>query len=187
MEDGPKSENYDRDKLRNQGLAWSYGREEEQERGMKQDIDVISDFLNADHRRLDAIWTECRAAIGAADIEKLRQRYPEFASGLRHHIRMEEEVLFPAFEERSGTQGAGPSAVMRMEHREIEAFLARIEALAASGSRQEVLEKGGSQQAGLSDVLRSHNLKEENILYPTSDQMFRGEEANTLLARMRGI
>jgi len=65
---------------------------------------------------------------------------------------------------------------MRMEHREIEAFLARIEALAASGSRQEVLEKGGKQQVGLSDVLRSHNLKEENVLYPTSDQMFRGEE-----------
>ena len=78
---------------------------------MKQDTDVISDFLNADHRRLDAIWAECRTAIGAADVEKLCQRYPEFASGLRRHIRMEEEVLFPAFEQRSGTRGSGPVSV----------------------------------------------------------------------------
>jgi iron-sulfur cluster repair protein YtfE (RIC family) len=150
-----------------------------------KNVVTISDFLNADHRRLDAIWADCCAAIGSGDIDKLRARFPEFDSGLRRHIRVEEDVLFPAFEESTGMGGGGPTAVMRAEHQEIQAFLDRIGALAKGGGGSAVMQAGASHQAGLTAVLHAHNLKEENILYPMSDQIFAGEEKTALLARIQ--
>ncbi len=154
---------------------------------MTQSGTVISDFLNADHRRLDAIWIECRDAIAAGDTDKLRARFAQFASGLRRHIQWEDTILFPAFEEQTGMRDSGPTAVMRSEHREIEGFLERIESLAASGLSDKVNSEGAELQAGLSDVLHAHNMKEENILYPMSDQMMRGEKADAIVARMKAL
>jgi len=154
---------------------------------MAQADNVISDFLNADHRRLDAIWVECREAIAAGDTDTLRACFAQFASGLRRHIVWEDTILFPAFEEQTGMRDSGPTAVMRSEHREIEGFLERIERLAASGAADRLKGEGAPLQAGLSDVLHAHNVKEENILYPMSDQMMRGERAAALVARMKAL
>ena len=89
----------------------------------------IADFLGADHRRLGELWKDFLQEMKACDLGRLRSRLAEYLVGLRHHIRVEEEIFFPAFEARSGMHGAGPTAVMRHEHREIEAILERLAAL----------------------------------------------------------
>ncbi len=151
------------------------------------DAASIAGFLNADHRRLDQIWNECRTAIASGDIDKLRTHFAQFAPGLRRHIRMEEDVLFPAFEDRTGMREAGPTVVMRAEHKEIQASLDRIDALARSGDRAAVMQAGASEQTRLVGVLRPYNSKEESVLYPMADELFSAEERATLLTRMRNI
>ncbi len=87
---------------------------------------TITDFLQADHRRIDGLWEEYQEGLRSGNFDKAQNRFAEFALGLRRHIRMEEDVLFPAFEERSGMQGRGPTVVMRSEHQEIQALLEGI-------------------------------------------------------------
>lgn len=146
----------------------------------------ITAFLQEDHKRLDQLWEEQREALGSGDFKRAREFFSAFSSGLRLHIRMEEEGLFPVFEEKSGLREAGPTWVMRQEHREIEALLDQIgKVLAQQGDSspawQRVREVAGSLEA----LLKSHNQKEEQVLYPMSDRLLEEGERRALVQRMQ--
>jgi uncharacterized protein (DUF2249 family) len=81
-------------------------------------------YLGWDHDRLEALLCEHVEAFTAGRLEEARQRFAEFRTGLKRHIRMEEQVLFPAFDRATGMEG--PTAVMRQEHRTIEGTLDRM-------------------------------------------------------------
>lgn len=85
----------------------------------------INIFMEQDHDRLDAIFTQF-TQLKTQDLEQARQLFQEFKVGLQKHIVWEEDILFPEFEQRTGMQDHGPTAVMRMEHREIKSYLDRI-------------------------------------------------------------
>ena len=74
----------------------------------------VNEALSWDHDRLEAIEEAAFRKRGAGDLQGAYELYAEFAAGLRRHIGFEEELLFPAFEERTGfPPTAGPTAVMR--------------------------------------------------------------------------
>ena len=83
-----------------------------------------------------------------------------------HHFEVEENVLFPAFEQATGMT-MGPTAMMRAEHAQMRDLLHNMAAVIAAGRRDDYL--------GMSETLllymQQHNLKEENVLYPMSDQL----------------
>lgn len=126
----------------------------------------ISQYLGADHARLDAIIPALLAAIDSASFETGRERFAEFSSGLRTHIQIEEDLLFPAFEQATGTEGGGPAFVMRGEHVEIRRLLTELglalEECDATGARRSV--------RWLIALLRLHNAREERVLYPMADR-----------------
>ncbi len=50
--------------------------------------------------------------------------------------------MFPRFEERTGTRAGGPAAVMRMEHRQMEALIQElITTLGKGGGSAQVAEQ----------------------------------------------
>jgi iron-sulfur cluster repair protein YtfE (RIC family) len=130
--------------------------------------------LESDHRALDATLVEAEQAACANQPAARRRKVASLASGLRRHIEAEETVLFPLLEEE-GSHAAGPLAVMRREHRDIESLLDRLEAdfTGASPGWNEDFER-------LRRLLAAHNAKEEQVLYPMSDDVAeragRGEE-----------
>jgi iron-sulfur cluster repair protein YtfE (RIC family) len=135
---------------------------------------AISEFMGRDHERLDALLEELRAHPAA---ESAKELFARFDGGLRAHIAWEEEILFPAFEEKTGMRNMGPTAVMRMEHETIKQLLQAIaQAVEASAPTDSA--------DTLAEVLSAHNLKEENVLYPALDQSLPAEEASVLLARI---
>jgi regulator of cell morphogenesis and NO signaling len=141
----------------------------------------INEALSWDHDRLDALEAEAFRKRAEGDLESARETYAIFASGLRRHIGFEEEVLFPAFEESAGMPpGAGPTEVMRQEHREIEDLIAKIEAGIAE--KDAPVEEW---RRSLHHVLGEHNFKEEEILYPGTDQLLGPEQADDLVARIQ--
>jgi iron-sulfur cluster repair protein YtfE (RIC family) len=100
------------------------------------------------------------------------------------HIVWEEDILFPVFEQETGMHDAGPTAVMRMEHRHIKKLLEQIDEKLLAG------ELSGIENAEIEllDILESHNQKEENILYPAIDNLTTKREkkqAITCMAEMR--
>jgi uncharacterized protein (DUF2249 family)/hemerythrin-like domain-containing protein len=141
----------------------------------------VNESFSWDHDRLDALEAAAFEKRCAGDLEAARDLYSAFAAGLRRHIGVEEQILFPAFEERAGMPPTeGPTAVMRAEHREIEDLLAKIEgAIGEAGPSVETLRRS------LHMVLEDHNLKEEQVLYPVTDDLLGGEEADRLVGRVQ--
>ncbi|MGH7932585.1 MAG: hemerythrin domain-containing protein [Candidatus Binataceae bacterium] len=138
----------------------------------------VSDRLGAEHHRLEALWKDACGAMERQTPSHLAIK--SFADGLRRHIRDEEDVLFPAFEEHTGMNAqAGPTAVMRMEHRQLEALLMDLAAVSAGNAVSE-----SKTQAALSLLLGNHDAKEEGMLYPMMDRAFKADVRSTLLARI---
>jgi uncharacterized protein (DUF2249 family) len=140
----------------------------------------VSEALAWDHDRLEALDQQAFERLAAGDGAGALAAWGEFNVGLRRHIRFEEELLFPTFEERLGIPpAAGPTAVMRAEHREIEALLEKIgQALAGSGAPLPL-------RAELHRVLGEHNVKEEQVLYPATDEALLPEERDELVGRIQ--
>lgn len=139
----------------------------------------VADFMSHDHDRLDALFEEFRRTK-TQDPAQARRLWDEFRSGLERHIAWEEDVLFPAFEARTGMHETGPTVVMRMEHRQIRALLDEIaQALEAGRTDTDALEQD------LLQVLGVHNSKEEGILYPWIDRELSDDERQALGARLR--
>lgn len=143
-------------------------------------VDSVTAYLTADHDRLRAILAEVFQELDAGRPETASERFAEFHHVLTRHIRIEEELVFPFFDLRSGMSG-GPTAVMRDEHRAIEHALTRMDtALAASDE--------GGFRAGVDElrqVLGDHNEREERVLYPMTDRMLSDAERAVFVQRLR--
>lgn len=141
----------------------------------------VSEFLSGDHRRLDAILSAVEGLVASETFAEAAPKFAEFACGLTRHIEMEEGILFPVFEEKTGMT-AGPTAVMRHEHDEIRRLL-EILASALAVSDAPAFSAADGQ---LHEVLGAHNQKEEQILYPMSDRVAGGErERDDLVRKMQ--
>jgi len=136
---------------------------------------TLTEYLQDDHKRLDNLFEMTFLYLQAGNRDRAMATFQEFDKGLRHHIRMEDMVLFRLFEQKTGLT-EGPTEVMRIEHRRIEEVLADIlnnlENLppSFSGKDTPVLTLLGLQQR-LLEILGPHNAKEERILYPGCDRL----------------
>ena len=140
----------------------------------------IAAYFEADHDRLDHLFQQFQKKK-RLDYKEAKPYFREFIKGLRRHIVWEEEVLFPFFETKSGMT-MGPTEVMRREHRMIGAILDRIhEKVRAADPDTD------REEQELFEVLKPHNDKEENILYPALDQFAEPAEAAALFLAMEEI
>ncbi len=140
------------------------------------DIDIatgLAAFFEQDHRDCDARWADVEELLDTADIDTARPVWQKFDTGMRRHMAMEEDILFPAFDSRSGMGGGGPTAMMRMEHQQMRGLLDQIGAAMESGDTQEALDIGDT----LLMLIQQHNVKEEGMLYPMAQNMLGGEWA----------
>lgn len=143
-------------------------------------METISSYMQQDHVLIDGIAERAVAAAAARDWAAFARDGAEFLQRLRLHIEVEERLLFPAFEQRTGMASAGPSVQMRVEHEQMRPILGQIEAaLAARDATGYRL-----STKALFDILVPHNQKEEQMMYPMLDEAV-GAEAGALLGEVR--
>jgi iron-sulfur cluster repair protein YtfE (RIC family) len=144
-------------------------------------MSTILKFMGSDHRACDAVFASAEEAVAEKNWDGARSLFERFHTAMAHHLAMEENVLFPALEARTGNT-MGPTQVMRMEHEQMRNLM---QAMA-----QAVDETNPDRYLGLSETLnmlmQQHNLKEENMLYPMSDQVL-GNERDSLIRSMEAI
>ncbi len=141
----------------------------------------VNEALAWDHDRLEALEAAAFRARAEGDLAAAFDLYAEFAFGLRRHIGFEEDLLFPAFEAGTGMPpAAGPTAVMRAEHRDILRLLDAIE-LGIGDAAAPVAPLRASFHA----VLGEHNAKEEQVLYPSVDDLLGRDGADELVRRIQ--
>ena len=134
-------------------------------------------FFSIDHDRLDVIYEHFKSLHSQQDNNTLSV-FELFQQQLEQHIVWEEEILFPLFEGRTGMNRAGPTFVMRNEHRIIKNHLAQIYTGLLNG------ENIDSLCVTLEEVLGDHNNKEENILYPTIDKLVSHEDITDICLKL---
>ncbi len=141
-------------------------------------MSTILDFLGSDHRACDDLFASAEAAVAQKNWDSARSLFDQFQAAMARHLAMEEDVLFPAFESRTG-MSSGPTLVMRMEHSQMRDLLQEMANAVAAGNQNGYL--------GLSETLnmlmQQHNLKEENMLYPMSDRAL-GDERDRVIRDM---
>jgi iron-sulfur cluster repair protein YtfE (RIC family) len=129
-------------------------------------MNSMSSVLAQDHRLCDEIFAEAERAAGAGEYPAAQALFARFSDAMERHMRFEEETLFPAFDSATGND-AGPTAVMRHEHRALRELLGRM--------NDAIAQEQGAEYLGLGEtllvLLQQHNVKEENVLYPMMEQV----------------
>lgn len=107
----------------------------------------------------------------------------------RCHHGKEQDLLFPALEQRGIPREGGPIGVMLYEHDQGRAFVKQMaEAVEAwaegeEEARQQLLE--GAQ--GYAQLLSQHILKENRILFPMADQVLSAEDQEALQEKFEAV
>ena len=141
----------------------------------------ITEGLGQDHDRLAEIETSAFAARERGDFAAGGELFERFARDLESHIVFEEERLFPVVEQEMGlTPDSGPTAVMREEHAQIRSLLREI-----SGKMRDAASSVEEKRRTLELILEEHNMKEEEMLYPMTDQVLGQERAGRLAGELR--
>ena len=131
----------------------------------------ITDFMGDDHRRCDNIFATAEESVSKGDWIVAESKNKDFIDAMEHHLRMEEETLFPRFEEVSG-HTMGPTEVMRHEHRQMRQLFEQMNEAVTAKSIDDYL--GASET--LLILMQQHNAKEEQMLYPMCSQVLAGEQ-----------
>jgi hemerythrin-like domain-containing protein len=134
------------------------------EASMSESDSSLKEYFTGEHRRCDELWAEIEAGAESEGGQDVATRFERFAAALGRHLRMEEEVLFPAFEEATGMHDAGPTFVMRSEHEQMRGLLEQMRD--AASEVDELVDLGDT----LLMLIQQHNQKEENMLYPMAEQ-----------------
>lgn len=135
----------------------------------------LSRVLEQEHREIDEGLLAFRSGLDEGEWRD--EDLTSAAVELRRHIYLEEEFLFPELR-ASGLDA--PVMVMVREHGEIWRALDDIDAARQSGDLDEARLVCGT----LLETLSGHNVKEETILYPASDEVLSGDELLKLRAEI---
>lgn len=141
----------------------------------------ITEAIEWDHDRLDRLRRTAYDAWGAGDSREAEEAFSVFAHGLRRHIGFEEAVVFPELSPPGGSaSGDDPAAALRTEHRQILALLSAIElAIRSERMPTEILRRH------LQDVLRAHEQKEEQTLYPVTEAVLTPAQRDDVIRRIQ--
>ncbi|MCW3479149.1 hemerythrin domain-containing protein [Neisseriaceae bacterium JH1-16] len=127
---------------------------------------TIHALLSQQHRDCDLLFEHCRLALQDGDWPAAESAFGQLHQDLIAHIMLEEQQLFPAFEQATG-QVQGPTAVMRLEHDWMQSRLARIPEQLQQRDATAAL----ALLADVAELLAQHNRKEERVLYPWCDHL----------------
>ena len=138
-------------------------------------MELISQYMSRHHKQCDDAFARAEDMAAASDWTGLTRDGGLFLSEMERHIGLEEDVLFPAFEERTGMT-SGPTETMRMEHEQMRGMFARM--------RAAIEAKDAEQYLGVAEtlliLLQQHNMKEEDMMYPMLDQSLGGDAPGLL-------
>ena len=129
----------------------------------------IKEYLSADHSSCDELFAKMEDAV-ADSIENAKDAYEAFANSTERHFQMEERVMFPEFEQKTGMV-AGPTEMMRQEHLQMRNLIKEM-ALALEAKDKD---KFFGNSETLMILMQQHNMKEEQMLYTMAQQHLSAE------------
>jgi hemerythrin superfamily protein len=144
------------------------------------DTDPTSRLLENDHRDLDQQF-EAFQATPPPQADRRRELFTRFANDLRHHIDVEERLLFPPFGGEDLSQRVLVD-FMLVEHQRIKELLDTIELWLNEGPKPT-----GELEVELVNTLWAHNAREEGSVYPWFDTHLTADQAMAVRRELHGV
>jgi len=141
---------------------------------------IVSQYMTPEHRACDTIFAEAESYVAGGDWEQAETAYMQFANETLLHFKKEEETLFPAFEQQTGST-QGPTQVMIFEHKQVRGLIGKMAQAVESKDKDAYLSLAESMMI----LLQQHNMKEEQMLYAMCDRVIPKENRETLLKTMK--
>ena len=126
---------------------------------------TITEYMTGDHRHCDEVLASLEQAVSNSDWDNAEKLAAQFLLEMEQHLSMEEDVLFPAFEQKTGIVG-GPTMIMRAEHKQMRELFGQLQYAVDAKDSEELLDTTET----LLILMQQHNVKEEGMLYPMCDQ-----------------
>lgn len=142
---------------------------------------VISNFMRDEHRMCDEHFAKAEEAVSNGDFKEAFKYFEEFMVDTLKHFDKEEEILFPTFEEVTGSS-EGPTQVMRYEHNQVRGLLEQLK----DAIDKEDKDRFFSVADTLMILLQQHNMKEEQMLYAMCDRVL-APQADKLVEKMKEL
>ena len=133
--------------------------------------------MAAHHKECDELFVTAEELVANGDWENGINHWDDFYSELEHHFSREEKILFPEFENVTGSV-AGPTQMMRIEHEQMRSLANEIYKACSVKDQEQFL---GLMET-LMVTMQQHNMKEEQILYPMTDQAL--SNVNEIIQRL---
>lgn len=140
---------------------------------------TVNQYYTEDHEHLHAALHRFQS-LKAGEPEKAAVEFQGFRAGLERHILWEERILFRWYDQQLGHLRTCLTAVLRREHAQILVYLDEISRKLAQGNFAT-----GDEEGRLETVLRLHNHKEEEALYPAMDQILNDEQRAAVFVAMK--
>lgn len=147
-------------------------------------VDLV-DLLIRDHQRLDGLFARALQLVNRNELAGASLLIREFASGLRRHVEVENDLIAIRLPSPRDPAGADPLSIMLREHEEILGQLALIESCYGGGAPE--AGEVAAFMAILSGTLAKHEHREESNLFPLWEALLArevGEAREELLARV---
>jgi regulator of cell morphogenesis and NO signaling len=141
----------------------------------------IRDYISDDNDRLDGVFKVFRD-FGGANAKTARDLLHVLMAGIDRHIRWEEDILFPLFENRLGMEDRGPTAAMRDDHRKMKEVLQSLHGLVIQNGTDD-----GDLDRELAELLAGHQRRGEESFYPMLDHSLSDAEKLDAYTRMKSI
>lgn len=143
------------------------------------------------HEHLTELFLLHQEALLALDAELGLARLRQFEVQLLAHMRAEEGLLLPVYARAGRIQG-GPVEFYTGEHKKMLEFLrqftVKLEQLKTTPAnlKREIIWLF-DLQAQFKQLMQHHDMREQNILYPTLDKVTGEEERRDLLNRCQDV
>lgn len=141
----------------------------------------VTSYLMWDHDRLDATLYEVFALVAEGSYDSAAGRFAAFHAGMKRHLRMEEEILFPEFERRA--PGSDAIELSLQDHTRVRSALTEMKAALEAHNGRAFF----AARKDFLAVLPAHHAQEEQLLYPLIDGSMTDEERRAIVARLRGL
>lgn len=132
-------------------------------------MNAIAHYLEQDHQHCDDLYLQAEAHIAEQRLAEGTAAFQRFMLAFELHLSREEHLLFPALEQHLGSS-SGPTVVMRNEHQQLRAILRQMQGALEHRDSASFFDYADH----LRMLMRQHNLKEENVLYPMADRLLAG-------------
>lgn len=135
-------------------------------------------WLVHEHSLYETLLSRCQEAAEVEDWETVDRSVHELVTHLKRHMALEEEVLFPAYEQEPYAP-QGPTTALRAEHDTIVRLIRDSSRVIRTRQSEAVLES----LARLEYQMIKHHEKEEDIFLPMAGLILDGRR-EALLRRL---